>query len=972
MRIRSALLAPAVVGFATACIPPRDNPNDSAIKPVAKLSVYDQTLASGECPDPPIAVTTGIVVEEASRGRCLALDATASSDPQGESGLRYEFSLRTSAEQEWEPLGENDVGIFPLSTLERRRHPAPLTLDYRVRVVDPQGAHDTAVVEFELQNERPVARLGPHRVFPIGGHSWDDGSEPCYDVPFDASGTTDPDGDEPFLSYAWSFVPPQDPECGTAMSTTGATITLRVPKSRFGRTVATVVAHDGLVPSLPVNVTVGVRQAEVMEVFHRVVDGDTAVGVSRIDSSFERITTPTRLSVSATRVGPGELIALAWEDAGSHYIGRIDPADIEDVLDGPAPFVDLLNTLIIGNRIEEDAVWVVQLGEAFTPGDEFASVWNLDGTPAISTPANVSIESWVLPEATLFEVDSGFNLWVSQLAFGDVLGIVERATGNTIDVRTPNPARAIGGLAARPGTSGEVWITEVSNIFGNGDGGAPRLMRYRSDLSFDAYELPSAYATGIGWIDESRLWLGIPGEGAWLVDASLLPEGVADAPLPDDAVLLRVPLTGDPFFVFADPVSGSAILGLIDGRGVEIALDGAASYLRGAPAFRFTQEDGRRWFQQGSALYRGFAMNPSGSYGTVLRPGGIGVSNQPVRDVRIGGFWLAGSFGGLQRFSPDGILLEEVFTVFDADQGASRSIPVLRQQLIGEPDGNHLWAFLSHLENGQEVLDELLRIDVTTSPFTSTAVLDATDGPAMFGTQDAKDANFFGTDAFLALSDPGAPEPFAWVAHVVGQTVSIGTLDIEGNREDRFTFPSGEFAAFYRPRGQRVPGSNRLCVGVGDVGGGTPMVHIRMLDPIAPDAVVMEIHQALSADDRLSGVVATREADGTEVCWFQLSDPAGDCDGSKPGVHRVRGYRPDGAGGGILVASLDDTVNDGFRLTRGGIGSFWFESRRCDEIGPFGSRSPHKVEIQRSEGTLVETKVFESAGFFIESLIPDD
>lgn len=965
-----ALLAMHLVITAGCFLPERDNPNDPSRKPVARLVVADQTLADGECPESP-APGNGVIVDAASRGRCLVLDASGSTDPQQSAeNLRYEFHVRDSGE--WRSLGSGTAGVLALSAEERHAFPAPVTLEFRVRVGDRTGADDTAELSFDLQNARPQARLDPVRSLPLGGHPWDDGTDPCFTVDFDASGSTDADlGDDAEFSFAWSVTPAQDPLCGAPMETTGPVFTLRIPKNQFTRSVATVTVSDGRATSLPATSAILVRVPEVLEVSDRSdFDGNHVLAIGRVDASFEQLSGGglTRQDLVATLVGTSGLVAMAWQDgAGDEYIGRAHVSDIETFLDGPSPFMPLLNVSLHSTPAEPDSVWVVEFGAAFDPGDEFASVWSVAGAPAAATPLDVPITDYVLPELTLMTVDAGFNLWVGHLAMSDSLGRVSPATGTVEDVRTPNPARAIGGMSARPGSSGEVWVVEVSNIFGAGDGAPPRLLRYYPDLSYDAYVLPATYATGLGWLDESRVWLGLPGKGAWLLDVANLPEGLpGDVDLPPEAIALEVPLTVDPFLLVADPFTGDAHIVSIDGTGAVVDLDGGAFYYEESAFFLFVQDDGRKWFFEQGDVFRGFAVNPSGTYATVVRTGSQLASERLARDARGGGFWLPGSFGGLEQYSADGGLVAEVTEVRDAVSGEMRPIPVIREHVRVEPDGRHLWYFASHIENGQNVLDQLERIDVTTSPPTGHVVLDATDARALFGTADAKNAGFFGSNALLALSDPRAPAPFAWVARVSGTDVTIATMDVTGNLQDRFTFPAGEFAASYGPRGRRLPVSNRLCIGLGDVGGGSPMVHIRILDPVAVDPVVMEVHEPLPTDEYLGTVTGTREPDGTEVCWYQVGSSQFSCEdlSPPPGVTRISGYRPDGLGGGVLHASFTDLQYNGVDLTPAEAGHFLYESRRCSDGGSL------KVKLRQNGAVLEVDRIFDASGAEIVDLVP--
>src|SRR5688500_3397810 len=105
MRLRPLGLVPVV--FLTACaLPSRDNPRDPAHRPVPLLLVSDLSMDDGMCPcslSPSDEIVCdgdleGPTTGAASRGRCLALDARPSSDPdESVAVLDHRFFVRTSA-----------------------------------------------------------------------------------------------------------------------------------------------------------------------------------------------------------------------------------------------------------------------------------------------------------------------------------------------------------------------------------------------------------------------------------------------------------------------------------------------------------------------------------------------------------------------------------------------------------------------------------------------------------------------------------------------------------------------------------------------------------------------------------------------------------------------------------------------------------------------------------------------------------
>lgn len=222
--------------FAGCILPERDNPNDSANVPVARLALVD-TGPSSACPPADLNAEFDSVVGEVSRGRCLALDARSSSDPQGASDIEsYEFSLPASLAIA-AATTSNELGLLVLPEAYRRALPTDIDVTFGVIVRDRDGNRARKVeLSADLKNAEPVASIQNGFALPRGGLPWAVGLP--MNVVLDGSLSSDEDGDP--LWYCWAVDGIPEP-CVTGEA--GASFSYDAPAAE-GRHIVTLQVRD--------------------------------------------------------------------------------------------------------------------------------------------------------------------------------------------------------------------------------------------------------------------------------------------------------------------------------------------------------------------------------------------------------------------------------------------------------------------------------------------------------------------------------------------------------------------------------------------------------------------------------------------------------------------------------------------------------------------------------------------------------
>lgn len=225
---RAALVVPVVLS--SCALPARDNVNDPAIRPEARLQI--QALRIVPSIDEADLVVDGVRFRSIGEPRggseeWILLDGRGSSDPNQPAGsLSYEFELAGSdvaptearqrctgevgepgiASAECLVLSAEDIRAVVVDGVPVRNAPIPVTL----RVIDRDDNRGAASGEFLITDVRPVAAAGADYVLPR--KTCAPGPACVHTVFLDgfASSDTDPvpaDVAAPIRSYCWQQIP---------------------------------------------------------------------------------------------------------------------------------------------------------------------------------------------------------------------------------------------------------------------------------------------------------------------------------------------------------------------------------------------------------------------------------------------------------------------------------------------------------------------------------------------------------------------------------------------------------------------------------------------------------------------------------------------------------------------------------------------------------------------------------------------
>ena len=514
---RSALLRLLPLVFVAACLPSRDNPDDPGVGPLAKLRVLDEgwpDASTDACAAPdPAALLPEVAV--ASHGRCLVLDASLTTDRNGQplAGATYEFRLLADdgSSTVIAPAGSAIRVLLPASL----RASLPENVAVSLQLVVTAGSHRArAQSSVVLTNAPPTVIGDPTRVVPVGGYPWAPAAS--YTLPFYGDDTTDLDGDD--VGLCWHFHDGQpDPPCRHRHDPP----VLRNFPSSAGEFVAWVVASDGhgapthAAPSI-VYVRTGPVWAAPAGGF-AVLDADEqatvggGIATAGAPSAFLDRGTSSRLINGTTS---GTLGLYSWPDTStllsSATKGTAQPLSL---------IVDDVNGRVWGVNVGNGAAGVTSW---LVSGD------TITGELAVPGPASDLGGGFI---AAMGEVDAVGRLWVA-VAGRDELETVDPSGATTFF--HPGP---LDGFSRRPG-SGEMWAmvegTSAESSIVRWTGGA-------SDTPEAVLADPELYrAQGPYWVDADTFWLLLETQGVVLVDADAL---LAGAPLAD-AILDQQPLTG--------------------------------------------------------------------------------------------------------------------------------------------------------------------------------------------------------------------------------------------------------------------------------------------------------------------------------------------------------------------------------------------------------------------------------------------
>lgn len=882
-----ARVLPLVLASA-ACIPDRDNLQDPAKRPSPQLLVRDLTTGVGKCPELVVgtdgapawnAPLDGPSVSTASRGRCLALDARGSSDPDGP---RDELSFRWFVEDDELPdsaatLATN--GLLVLGTSLRANLPTGVSLTIGVRATDRGGYFAEAETSLTLTRSSPSVRVPSSRTYPLGGFPWLrdlPGGAPDFAVPLRAASlVTDADpSDVTHLVYCWTLpsgtgAPEEvcsrdddDPAFTLSLASdvpSVTTISLRV--SDWPGAIADAVDHPETF-SETVFTTVAVREPSL---WTRDLDG--TVGLERLDP------VPSTLKDGMSTLSSSNPILAALVDDGvaPPRIAIIpDNPSVRLVLDELPPASPFERDVALGNGLyairlvpdpAHDRVWV--LYSDADPGNEplcpappagpFATLraFDLDGVEVSCARLPFACEQ---PVADL-AVDGAGNAWVAPRFTGNLARMGPLPGATPVILGTDGPESSISfGLARRPET-GELWALRRTAPLWSLEPASMVAVRL-DDPGAPPLPLGAETLFGPFWVDDTVFWAYSPAAGVRMLDAPLLEAGASlDAAT---RLLVQTP-------EFPDGTTSSAELvdpfsrafwarRPLDNGAMRIGPDGGLREIV-AEDFnpQFVDLEGALWYSEPGGVTGDFVLRRG------LTPDRNGVvTSAPMTtlgaaaDFDGGGVWAGLVISpGIVRVNEDGSRRDLVQEYIDTDTGLPRAVPAVRTLSLA-PDGSSLWATIFAFDGPGA---GLLMIDPHTR--TGRTVL-AADHPD-FAALDRADLQVF-------PASTGA-DPFAWALldhRDQGGDLDLVRLDPEdGSWTPAVTIPATEF----EPVMAMSPRTNAVCVVTRDEVAGEAVVRI-----VPAGGPAVEIGR--SATTTAASSVTISDEPGAEMCWTSVTDGA--------------------------------------------------------------------------------------------------
>lgn len=870
-RLRVALV---LLAGLSGCLPSRDNPKDPSNLPDVVVRLFDYTLADGRtCGDPLVG---GPEVVAVSRGRCLALDASLTTDPQGDDleDMRFSFAIDSGAGLS--PAISTTGSIFVLDSDVRRRLPVGPEILIEARARDTDGSVGRAPVTLVLLNARPEAVPDPLRILPAAGWPWIGGGG--FPVAFDGSRSTDPDGDD--LDYCWTF-PGLPEECREEPDDP---FFLRSVPSQEGRYAARLVVTDGVERS-------AVTWSEV-------ILGDPALWmasaqnyrVSRFDRPGQRFAANADKSwIVDGGTGPKLLIS---------QFGGLTLAPLDDPAAGPAA------RPVTGNVLRASSsggkIMVLVSGNA---GDFSRPLTVVRFHADAGQPGGLALD-W---ESARLEVDEEFcqelpegseadiaatpegGAWVASRFYGDM--VVLDSAGAIVRISEGNgPTTVVGdcrngpfdgdhvyaGMEVRPNTS-ESW-TAVSP-FAPGPGNLPRL-EVRTGLTVApdrSFELPSA-PSDVVFASENELWISFYSGGLFRLDAEMLDAGVPF----DGAVLLEVPAFHSTQPLQVDPVTGgvwalekddASVLSVhnVDSDGTAFRYDEDIDNF----AIQFIGLDGRLWGNDFDGLGGTWGPRSDRTLLTLEVPRPLSGSDRAAQDPSTGWLWTAVTLGSQTGVPPWALIAyagdgTEARFVSSMQQGG-QVLPLPRiDGLRLSPDGKSLF-MIANAEANTVVPPQFYRLDLATDPPTlaaetlDPAVVDAIVGdvigpnyssPTFAFEPSAPDAAFLWSMRYVASpSSPNDVEVFT----IDGTTLAANppVLTLTGNEQSSY---GGD-----GPWGALMPATNRLCLVTKDTG--SSVFHVRFVSADGT-VVLLPFNPSYSGLVAEASVATWADKDGNEACWI--------------------------------------------------------------------------------------------------------
>lgn len=810
-----ASLAPALLAVA-ACLPARDNPSDPDKSPAARVRVLDMSLATGGCAPIDAPGLFPPVLVDASRGACLVLDASETTNPSGGplSALTFQFSvLGSDGQLIFERANETPGTAFARAAIGAARQTLPIDteLSVHLRVVSPSGYISEASRSFTLRNGRPSAIGDPLLVLPPGGDPTAPGAD--FMLSFDGGRSTDPDGDA--LTYCWSFDTDPTRYCRTAQDPP----IVHAFTSSFGEHVGRLHVSDGMFESTEARTAVVIRKSDVWAFDYG--------GYATLD--------PYR-DVDTTFAAPGERPIFVDRGAQSLFLtveGNMlhrkrwtDLAPLPDVGASPNVAYDSFDDPLHAR------VWVKHPGGI--------SWWTVDAS-------GISAENGPFPVPD-FPYDALLDFDVAGNAWGYTPNLNEARP--VLDVLSPTgvlttavlfAGRRPSGVGVRPvekpGDVEEIWTWQIAESDPAADG---VLARYGDASSAPEMMVHSHDFDGAGilaWIDREQFWTVTPLRGLLRVDAATL-ERTHDLDL---STVEAFDVDGETFSTsdrFAiDRRTGAIWLAAENGVRTFYATPWGTFAARNAQAFASFRPVApdlagvEHWMSVysgpvGTLVIGLQALSGSSTTGLELSiPFAANGSPAAARDLARGGFWVASQRPSLVRVWADG-------TVDEFETLASGvAVPHLNGLFVAA-DGTRVWGI-----DG----DDIWTFDVTTRPIA--------------GARIASNLAFASGRAF-SVEQPRALT--AWFATSGG--TSLSRIAIDGSR------PAGIPGAIAGSDAALAPGAAGGACAVSSSSGSLVMRFV------SPNGAVSTLGSVSQSPFESLEIAASSSAAGEDFCWATRSD----------------------------------------------------------------------------------------------------
>lgn len=883
-------------------LPERDNPNDSANVPVARLALVD-TGPGTACPPLDLEAEFDSVVGEVSRGRCLALDARSSSDPQGLSDIdSYEFAMPAGVGIASSTTA-NEIGLLVLPDVYRRALPTDEEVTFGLTVRDRDGNRGEKVeISVDLKNSDPVASIHNGFALPSGGLPWAVGQP--MNVVLDGSESSDEDGD--LLWYCWS-VDGVDEPCISGEE--GASFSYAAPAAE-GRHI----------------VTLQVRDAE-------------ETGNARL----------SRVDFETVWVEPPPL----WEvpGGGADPLVKLDSSTWLPITANGATGVfhgaDAVGQDLIATVTSVSPTLRAYSYPDFTPG---AGLSVGSGGRLFSDPANNRV--WLM--RYLGGGSYRFEAYGprSDLGFDDLNG------GAPVDLSRPNDAFASAPIAMGPG--GELWIGSNSDLLlhtiaapqavpsaetidapfldmGARPGRSEMWLMVQAGASaeFRVYSAPGAdpeviapadfAAFGFEWMNEQEMFITTL-DGVLRVDADLLRDAVASG-METSALALATIATADALIPSGNMVIDSPVIELW-ASGFRISADLRVQQLASYDLPQFIDPDGYPWSNAGG-LHRVRSMTDDTTALMVSLPEGAAKASVDV--VRGSAWLLTTTPPTIQEVTHDGRRGRRVPAV-EMPGGSVELVPAY-ENLSVMPDGTG--AFGVDQEGSVYTVH---RLDFTTSPPTvvESAVFDG-------------NANGEYLYAYAGFQPSGRTSPpFVWsAANDATDLYPVRISDAGVFRDTGITLSSQFGDSLGIARSLADDGACIATLQKTFISGTTYQLNLNLYRVLPGQAAALLDSRSFlytgggggGSDYSLPFVSATRAPSGGEMCWtghVRKTNPATNqvltVFGAVQGSGTVRSFTYTGIAGETIESVVANSPNDVWYLRD--TASF---SRRIRRHSPDGS-----------------------------------